>query len=76
MIHRMQKGNFIYLFIYLLTLSNVDYKTLAAYALIKIDPPPPFPLSLSHKKDNKNVNKSAKEKNRTRIQFFQINLTC
>ena len=29
-----------YLFIYLLTLFNVDYKTLAAYALIKIDYPP------------------------------------
>ena len=29
------------LFIYLLTLCNVDYKTLAAYALIKIDYPPP-----------------------------------
>ena len=30
------------LFIYLLTLINVDYKTLAAYALVKIDylPPP------------------------------------
>ena len=33
-------------FIYLLTLFNVDYKTLAVYALIKIDypPPPPPPL--------------------------------
>ena len=30
-------GCFIYLFIYLLTLFNVDYKTLAAYVLIKID---------------------------------------
>ena len=40
------------LFIYLLTLFNVDYKTLAAYALIKIDYPP-YP---SHKKHNKNVN--------------------
>ena len=29
--------SFIYLFTYLLTLFNVDYKTLAAYALIKID---------------------------------------
>ena len=28
-------------FIYLLTLFNVDYKTLAVYALIKIDYPPP-----------------------------------
>ena len=33
---------FIYLFIYLLTLFNVDYKTLAAYALMKIDYPPPL----------------------------------
>ena len=34
-------------FIYLLTLFNVDYNTLAAYALIKIDypPPPPRPSS-------------------------------
>ena len=31
---------FIYLFIYLLTLLKVNYKTLAAYALIKIDYPP------------------------------------
>ena len=31
---------FIYLSFYLLTLFNVDYKTLAAYALIKIDYPP------------------------------------
>ena len=45
---------FIYLFIYLLTLFYVDYKTLAAYALIKIDFPPP------HKKGNENVNKSVK----------------
>ena len=29
--------SFIYLFTYLLTLFNIDYKTLAAYALIKID---------------------------------------
>ena len=58
--------------IYLLTLFNVDYKTLAAYALIKIDYPPPP----SHKKHNKNVNKSVKEENRMRIQFFQINPKC
>ena len=32
-------------FIYLLTLFNVDHKTLAAYALIKIDYPPPVPSS-------------------------------
>ena len=64
---------FIYLFIYLLTLFNVDYKALAAYALIKIDYPPP---SASHKKHNKNVNKSIKEENMMRIQFFQINPTC
>ena len=57
-------------FIYLLTLFKVDYKTLAAYALIKIDYPP------SHKKHNKNVNKSVvKEDNRMRTQFFQINPT-
>ena len=56
---------------YLLTLFSVDYKTLAAYALIKIDYPSP-----SHKKHNKNVNKSVKEENRMRIQFFQINPTC
>ena len=66
---------FIYLFIYLLvcllTLFNVDYKTLAAYALIKIDYHPP-----SHKKHNKNINKSVKEDNRMCIQFFQINPTC
>ena len=62
---------FIYLFIYLFTLFNVDYKTLAAYALIKIDYPPP-----SHKKYDKNVNKSVKEDNRMCIQFFQINPTC
>ena len=30
----------LFFFIYLLTLFNVDYKTLAAYALIKIDYPP------------------------------------
>ena len=30
------------LFIYLLTLFNVDYKILAAYALIKIEYPPPL----------------------------------
>ena len=45
---------FVVFFIYLLTLFNIDYKTLAAYALIKIDSPPSF-----HKKHNKNVNKSA-----------------
>ena len=47
-----------------------DYKTLAAYALIKIDYPP-------HKKQklNKIVNKSVKEDNRMRMQFFQINPT-
>ena len=56
---------------FLLTLFNVNYKTLAAYALIKFDYPP-----RSHKKHNKNVNKSVKEENRMRIQFFQINLTC
>ena len=28
---------FVVFFIYLLTLFNIDYKTLAAYALIKID---------------------------------------
>ena len=33
---------FICLLIYLLTLFNVDYKTLAAYALIKINYPPPL----------------------------------
>ena len=33
---------FIYLFIYLLALFNVDYKTLATYALIKIDYPQPL----------------------------------
>ena len=33
---------FIYLLIYLLTLFNVDYKILAAYALIKINYPPPL----------------------------------
>ena len=48
-----------HLFIYLLTLFNIDYKTLAAYALIKIDYPP-----LAHKKRNKNVNKSVKEDNK------------
>ena len=32
------------LFIYLITLFNVDYKTLAAYALIKIDYPPSPPI--------------------------------
>ena len=31
---------------YLLTLFNVDYKTLAAYALIKIDYPPDLPLPI------------------------------
>ena len=62
---------FIYLFIYLLTLLNVDYETLVAYALIKIDYP-----SSSNKKHNKTVNKSVKEENRLRIQFFQINHTC
>ena len=59
-----------YLFIYLLTLLKVNYKTLAAYALIKIDYPP------FHKKHNKNVNNSVKEKNRMRMEFFQINPTC
>ena len=59
------------LFIYLLTLFNVDYKTLPAYALIKIDYPPS-----THKKHNKNVNKRVKEGNGMRIQFFQINPTC
>ena len=53
-------------FIYLLTLFNLDYNTLAAYALIKIDytplPPPSLSLSLSlsHKKHNKNVKKKCK----------------
>ena len=68
-----------HLVIYLLSLFNVDYKTLAAYALIKIDYPPPAPpphLPPSHKKHNKNVNKSVKEENRMCIQFFQINPTC
>ena len=51
--------------IYLLTLFNVDYKTLAAYALIKID----YPLSPSHKKHNKNINKNVKEENRMRIHL-------
>ena len=46
----------IYLLIDLLTLFNVDCKTLAVYPLIKIDYP--------HKKHNKNVNKSIKEDNR------------
>ena len=32
------------IFIYLLTLFNIDYKTLAAYALIKIDYPSLPPL--------------------------------
>ena len=59
-----------FLFIYLLTLFNVDYKILAAYALMKIDYPPP-----SHKKRNKNVNKSVKEDNWMCKQFFQINLS-
>ena len=44
---------------------NVDYKTLAAYALIKID----YPLSPSHKKHNKNINKNVKEENRMRIHL-------
>ena len=61
--------------IYLLTLFNVDYKILTAYALIKIDYPPPSP-PVSHKKHNKNGNKSVKEDNRMCIQFFQINPTC
>ena len=56
-------------FIYLLTLFNLDYNTLAAYALIKIDYTPSLSLSLSlsHKKHNKNVKKSVKEENRMRI---------
>ena len=64
-----QVVRFYFFFIYLLTLFNVDYKTLAAYALIKIDYPP-------QKKHNENINKSVKEDNRMRIQFFQINPTC
>ena len=70
----LKMNSFIY---YLLTLFNVDYKTLAVYALIKIDYPPPLlPPPFSHKKHDKNVNKSVKEENRMRIQFFQINPTC
>ena len=38
-----------YIFIYLLTLFSVDYKILAAYALIKVyNPPPPPPSPLPH----------------------------
>ena len=58
-----------HIFIYLFTLFNVDYKTLVAYELIKIDYPSP-----SNKKHNKNVNKSVKEENRLRMQFFQITI--
>ena len=35
-----------YLFIYLLTLFNVDYNAPAAYALIKIEYPHPVPYSI------------------------------
>ena len=65
----------LHLFIYLSNLFNVDYKTLASYALIKMDYHLPPPIIKNNKikiKHNKNVNKSVKKENKLRIQFFEI----